>query len=248
MTFDGFASPRIIDSKDDCFFYHVMEIPGIGMVGEEWDLRRGVDNYLGNIDFAGRRVLEIGPASGFLTTEMEKRGADVVAVEVKDEPGWDFVPYPKDTLEPIYGARRDIMRKLKNSFWFTHAAYGSKSRLIYEDVTRLPPQIGHFDIATMGSVLLHCGNPLQIISECAARADQLIITDLYYSDLEGRPICRLHPTPENQVWHTWWDFSTDLLSQFLRVLGFRYVARCVSNDYFHKGRQYELFTLAAHGR
>ncbi len=50
---------------------------------------RGVDEYLGKVDFAGQRVLEIGPASGFLTFEMEKRGAEVVSVEVTDEHGWD---------------------------------------------------------------------------------------------------------------------------------------------------------------
>src|SRR5207249_7736437 len=55
-----------------------------------WDLRGGVDEYLGKVAFEGQRVLEIGPASGFLTFEMEKRGADVVSVEVTEEHGWDF--------------------------------------------------------------------------------------------------------------------------------------------------------------
>ena len=69
----------------DCYFYHTMELPGHGVMTGDWDLRRGVDEYLGNVSFAGQRVLEIGPASGFLTFEMEKRGADVVAVEVTTE-------------------------------------------------------------------------------------------------------------------------------------------------------------------
>jgi predicted nicotinamide N-methyase len=38
-----------------------------------------VDPYLGNFDFVGKRVLDVGAASGFLTFEMEKRGAEVVA-------------------------------------------------------------------------------------------------------------------------------------------------------------------------
>ena len=53
-----------------------MEIPGHGLVTGQWDLRGGVDDYLGKVAFAGQRVLEIGPASGFLTFEMEKRGAE----------------------------------------------------------------------------------------------------------------------------------------------------------------------------
>jgi hypothetical protein len=43
-----------------------MELPGRGVIeGRDWDLRGSVDEYLGNVDFAGQRVLEIGPASGF---------------------------------------------------------------------------------------------------------------------------------------------------------------------------------------
>src|SRR5437016_11765758 len=66
-----------------------MELPGHGIIeGRDWDLRGGVDEYLSKLDFAGQRVLEIGPASGFLTFEMEKRGANVVSVEVTAEHGW----------------------------------------------------------------------------------------------------------------------------------------------------------------
>ena len=71
-----FATPRKVEDLADCYFYHTMELPGRGVIeGQDWDLRGRVDEYLGNVDFAGQRVLEIGPASGFLTFEMEKRGA-----------------------------------------------------------------------------------------------------------------------------------------------------------------------------
>ena len=76
----------------------------------DWDLRRGVDDYLGKVVFAGKRVLEIGPASGFLTFEMEKRGADVISVEVTDEHGWDFVPYPDARLQEVFGPHRIVMQ------------------------------------------------------------------------------------------------------------------------------------------
>ena len=103
-----FATPRKVEDVADCYFYHTMELPGRGVIeGRDWDLRGRVDDYLGNVDFAGQRVLEIGPASGFLTFEMEKRGADVISVEVTDEHGWDFVPYPKARLEEVFGPRQN---------------------------------------------------------------------------------------------------------------------------------------------
>ena len=119
-----------------------------------------VDEYLGNVDFAGQRVLEIGPASGFLTFEMEKRGADVISVEVTDEHGWDFVPYPDARLEEVFGPRRIVMQQLKNSYWFSHAALQSKAKVYYGDAYNLPAALGEFDIAVMGAVLLHCRDPL----------------------------------------------------------------------------------------
>lgn len=146
------------------------------------------------------------------------------------------------------GPRREVMRKLKNSFWFTHAAYGLKAKLIYEDLGHLPPSLERFDVALIAAVLLHSSNPLRIVAECAARAEQLIITDLYYPDLEGSPVLRAHPTPENKELGRWWDLSTDLLIQFLRVLGFTSIKKTVNGGYLHTGRAYQFFTLVASGR
>src|SRR5580704_2622550 len=147
MTDASFALPRDGVKFEDCDFYHTVEIPGRGVVHGQWDLRQHVDEYLGGYGFAGKRVLEIGPASGFLTFEMEKRGAEVVAIEVPDDPGWDFVPYPPETMTPIYPMRREHMRRLKNSFWFAHAAHRSQAKVHYGDVYKLPSELGHFDIA-----------------------------------------------------------------------------------------------------
>src|ERR1700738_2087593 len=124
MTQELFATPRNV-RFEDCEFYHTVEIPDHGVVAGQWDLRGKVDEYLGHYKFAGKRVLEIGPASGFLTFEMEKRGAEVVALEVPDDPGWDFVPFPDERMAPIFEPRRVGMNRIKNSFWFLHALSGS---------------------------------------------------------------------------------------------------------------------------
>ncbi len=213
------ATPRSV-AIEDCDFYHVMDLPDVGCVGGQWDLRGHVDEYLGNVDFLGKRVLEIGPASGFLTVEMERRGAEVVAVEVTDDPGWDFVPYPPAVLDPIRVTRAEHMRRIKNSFWFTHRANNSKAKLYYGDACNLPDALGSFDIAVMAAVLLHTRSPLAIIEECAKRAKTLVICDLLFTDIEGSPVCRLNPTRENKSWDTWWHFSTDFLAQFIGVLGY----------------------------
>ena len=52
------------------------------------------------------------------------------SVEVTDEHGWDFVPYPAARLEEVFGPRRIVMRQLKHSYWFGHAAYNPKPEFI----------------------------------------------------------------------------------------------------------------------
>ena len=88
-----YAEPRTVTDLEDCYFYHSMEIPGYGLVEGPWDLRGGVDDYLGGVDLRDKRVLEVGTASGFLCFTMEGRGADVVAYDLSDEQSWDVVPY-----------------------------------------------------------------------------------------------------------------------------------------------------------
>lgn len=238
-----FSTARTGVAFEDCYFYHTMDIPEVGEVQGAWDLRKGVSAYLGHLDLAGKKVLEIGPASGFLTFEMERAGARVTAVEVPDEPGWDFVPFPAEVLEPLYGPRCEVMHQLKNSWWFNHHAFKSSAMLAYADVYALPLELGRYDIAVMGSVLLHTKAPLQIIEQCANHADTLIITDMLHPELEGSPVCRLVPSERNVRWDTWWEFSTDFLIQFLGVMGFRAEKNLHSQP--HHGHDYPFFTLVA---
>ena len=60
MRGDIYAQPQTGISLDECEFYHTCEIPGIGLVTGQWDLRRGLTQYLGSYDFTSKRVLEIG--------------------------------------------------------------------------------------------------------------------------------------------------------------------------------------------
>jgi hypothetical protein len=163
-------------------------------------------------------------------------------VEVTAEHGWDFVPYPATKLEEVFGPRRIVIQQLKNSYWFSHAALQSKARVYYGDVYNLPATLGQFDIAVMGSVLLHCRDPLRIVEQCGKIARRLIIVDMFYPELEEAPVCRLAPTPQNFLWHTWWHFSTQFFTQFLAVMGFT-TSEILQHQQPHRGKPYTLFTV-----
>ncbi len=89
-----FANPRAV-SPDECWFYHVMDLPGLGLVGGHWDLRGRIHEYIGHVEFAGKRVLDIGTASGFLTFEMERLGAEVVSFDADSAARMFFGPYER---------------------------------------------------------------------------------------------------------------------------------------------------------
>src|SRR6478736_6007586 len=87
-----YAPSRRVTQLEDCFFYHTMDVPGYGTIPGPWDLRGHVDAYLGGVDLRGKRVLELGTASGFVCMEMEKRGAEVVAFDLSEDYDQDLVP------------------------------------------------------------------------------------------------------------------------------------------------------------
>jgi hypothetical protein len=118
-----YASPRAIENLADCYFYHSTDIPGHGFVRGEWDLRPGIDAYLGHFDFRGRRVLDIGAASGFLSFHMEKCGADVVSYDLSEKWAWDIVPFSGAPDAAIDAERRAHMRRINNGYWFCHQAF-----------------------------------------------------------------------------------------------------------------------------
>jgi hypothetical protein len=233
-------------------FYHVTDLPDGRTTSGMWDLRGGaagdgVDAYLGNVDLGAKRVLEIGPASGFLTVEMEKRGADVTAIEIPDEDNWDFVPYPAHVMAGVRAERLKTARVMKEAFRFTKCAFNLKADVVYAHATRIPHELGMFDVAVLAAVLLHTRHPLDVLIECGKRANTIIVTEPLYQSIEGiGAVACLHPTVENKDWGTWWHFSTSYFTQFLGVLGYN-----KSNVTYHEqtdvsaGRRSKLFTVVA---
>src|ERR1700722_19381468 len=97
---DLYSSPRTVKPEDERHPYHAMDIPGYGPVlNPLWDLRGSESDYLGHVTLAGKRVLEIGPATGYLSFYMESQGAEVVSVELSPDVSWDVVPDPDTNLD-----------------------------------------------------------------------------------------------------------------------------------------------------
>jgi SAM-dependent methyltransferase len=169
-------SRRAVTEQSACDFYRVSELPDGQVTAGQWDLRATVDQYLGHTDFAGKRVLEIGPASGFLTFHMERRGAAVTCIEPPLHNVWDFVPQAGVDLAAV---KRDFVRhqeRLRNSFWYLHRVYGSRVKCYEADAYRIPEPMQKFDIGLLTSVLLHVSSPVRMLESLAnVVADKIVI-------------------------------------------------------------------------
>jgi O-methyltransferase len=204
-----------------------MELPGVGLVrghaGGNWDLRAFLDDFLGGIDFRGKRVLEIGPASGMLTFEMERRGAQVVCVEIPADHEYDVVPYP-GTVEMWREGVRQAWEPMTNAWWYAHECLKSSAKVIYlsaYDVDR--HDIGEYDICIIANVLLHNRDPFKILQNCARiTRGTMVVVDLWNSALNelDEPLLRFAPEPHGGNWNGWWGFSTRFIANALAVMGF----------------------------
>jgi SAM-dependent methyltransferase len=177
---DVFSPPRDVADISECYFYHVMDLPGHGVVGGEWDLRGGEETYLGGLAFEGKRVLELGTASGFLCRFMESRGAEVIGCDLPVDSFWDVVPIAGADLSVARLRFRSHIERLKNGWWFAHRIFGSKARAVYRNIYDLPLEIGPVDVATFGSILLHLRDPFQALySALRLTRETVIVTDLH---------------------------------------------------------------------
>jgi O-methyltransferase len=225
-----YENPRDVKSVNECNFYHTTDIPGHGVVEGQWDLREGIDEYLGSFDFTGKRVLEIGPAMGFLTFNIEKTAREVVAVELPmDRNFWNAVPYEElglargktDAWTDVEKQFHEHIDRMRNGFWFCHDKFGSNAKIYHGSAEELPESLGRFDVVLLASILLHARSPLAILESCARLVTgTVIITELFHAQLGEGPVCSLVPTVDNHAWDTWWGFTPRFFTQFLEVLGF----------------------------
>ncbi|MGB3245298.1 MAG: hypothetical protein WBB25_12240 [Sulfitobacter sp.] len=114
-----------VTDKDTCFFYHTVDLKNGETVNGNWDIRGREDAYFGGVDFTGKKALDVGCATGFLTYAMEQAGADVTSLELG--PGAtmsrDFVPFAAhDYHEHVNQSREQRSADQKSQDDFSDAA------------------------------------------------------------------------------------------------------------------------------
>ena len=158
-------------------------------------LKRRLAQFPIPYDLSGKRVLDIGAWDGFFSFEMEKRGAEVVAIDC-----WD-------------NERFRLMRSMLNS------------RVDYRilDMYELTPAtVGKFDLVIFFGVLYHLKHPLLALERICALTTDLACVDTFVSD-DDSPTPRMefyeHAELGGQT-DNWVGPNVACLMAFCRTAGF----------------------------
>jgi len=197
-------------------WHHQIEVaPGIVTPGVSNTAQR-LAWYQFPEDLSGKRVLDIGCYEGFFTFECERRGAEVVAIDV--------LP-----LGPQSG------------FSLAHELLGSRAAFYQTSIYDLTPErFGTFDLVLCLGVIYHLRHPLLGLERAhSVCRDQFIvetqICDKYFINAQGHPvdlaaaapdlarlpIAQFYPGDElNHDPSNWWSPNLAALQGMLRSSGF----------------------------
>lgn len=230
-----YAAPMEVTDLSECYFYHVMDLPKVGTVGGAWDLRGRFDDYIGQNAMAGKSVLDIGTAAGFLTFEAEKRGARVVSFDMDDKRRQHFLPYKGhicyEDKEKYAQQLNEGYMAWKKGYWFAHRALQSKASVYYGDIYDLPRELGRFDVVIAGCIMMHLANPIQALESISrVSADKIVIIDTVDTNNQDT-VLHLESRADNPGGHfIWFVLSIGLYREVFAMLSYDIVS-CDSKPY-----------------
>ena len=197
-------------------WYHTLELaPGVTTPGM-FDLRPYVHHYGLPDDLSGVRVLDVGTFDGFWAFELERRGAEVVAMDVPRVQDLDWPPRRRPAKD----------RERGETFRVAAQALGSSARWVGASVYDASPTLleGRFDLVFCGSLLIHLRDPMlaleRMASVCGGR---LILAEEYSRALEWLPRGQLVEFRATSPHMTWWRPSSRTWRSMVRVAGFEEV-------------------------
>jgi SAM-dependent methyltransferase len=249
---DEFApeNPWPLPRKEDCVFYHWMTYPDGDVLEGAWDIRGMFEQYIGNVPLAGRTVLDVGTAGGFLAFEAEKAGAKVTALDAYQSGEFERIPFAntlyQDDRKMWVEQLDNWLRMLRNGFWYSWHRSGSNAEMVYAPLARLPYWGRKFDVVIAGAIIEHLCNPVGAIANMASvTGDTLIIafTDVGSSKQQLMETMNDWSSPAPESSYTFWKLSKGLYLRVLNNLGFD--VRFVPSKARLNGHEYHRDTIVA---
>jgi SAM-dependent methyltransferase len=203
-------------------WYHTLELaPGILTPGNV-DLRSTAPRVLPK-DLTGRRTLDVGTFDGFWAFEMERRGAESLAIDVAH---LDAAEWPPNRRPELVERMNDWDIRLGRGFRLASEALGSNVRRVECDIYDLTPEIvgGPVDVIFLGAILLHLRDPIRALERALGAlkpGGQLIMLETF-SVIDTvlsprRPVAHFEPLITQ---FNWWHPNLSCLKAWPWVAGF----------------------------
>jgi tRNA (mo5U34)-methyltransferase len=190
-----------IDQLHTLGWYHSIELPGGEVIPGHQSiklLKTRLSQFPIPEDLRGKRVLDIGAWDGWFSFEMERRGAQVVALDA--------------TRNPKLLLARDLLN--------------SKVEYVNADISRVSAKdLGHFDIVLFLGVLYHLKHPLLALENVCEMTDEMACLESYViddgRDLSAPPILEFYEGTELRgQFDNWCGPNTSCLLAMARAAGF----------------------------
>jgi len=212
-------------ARSECEFYHAMDFPDGESVAGVWDIRGRFDQYIGNYPISGKTVLDVGTASGFLAFEAEKRGARVTAIDALYPTEFERIPFAASLHQTDRRAWAVGIVKwhqgIKNGFWFARRKFASNVEMVYLPLAELPFWGRRFDVVIAGAIIEHLANPVPVLADLAAIANEAVIIAFTPVDDTDDQIMRTMNDWSNPRYdYTWWSLSRGLYRRVFANVGF----------------------------
>jgi tRNA (mo5U34)-methyltransferase len=217
MSSQSFAYVRDWKSEyESSGWWHSFDLPNgqrIKGVCTVEGLQERIGQFPVPADLKGKRVLDIGAWDGWYSFEMERRGADVMAVDCWDNPRF-----------------REV-----------HAALNSRVDYRQLDVYELTPDtVGRFDIVLFMGVLYHLKHPLLALERVCAITTEMAAVDSFIlreqhrpgENVEQRPVMEFYETDEfGGQTDNWCGLSLPCMMAMCRTAGFARVEHRATLDH-----------------
>ena len=143
---------------DNPHWYHTIELPDGTLTPGQVDLRSSAPKLLPD-DMTGLRALDVGTFDGFWAFELEKRGAETVAIDVEK---LDDAQWPPLNRERMRAQAAEWEMTLGVGFKIAHEALGSSVQRVISDVYEVTPERigGPVDVVFAGAIMVHLRDPV----------------------------------------------------------------------------------------
>jgi tRNA (mo5U34)-methyltransferase len=214
----GTSTASLAEAVAGIRWHQTIELPGGIKTPGIFDNPRELRRVPLPASLKGKRCIDVGTADGFWAFEMERRGADeVVAVDVPERALLDWPAFVNDEEWEIVHDIGD-----HKGFFLAREALGSSVKLEERPVYDLrPEEMGEFDFAFIGSLLLHLRDPVLAL----ASVRRVLRGELLSADTISPLLTALHPTQpiarlEGPGWPLWWILNLAGYRRLFPLAGF----------------------------